>query len=415
VSFQDAQASIVSSSTAILLDSDFPYVCMTYAEYVLKHLKQLELQVRRPILVMLSSKSEASVPLTRSNVVEMGPQIVLHVLDEVVESHWMMQYGWLQLQLVLDEWATVTNMNSALEDMVKLFLGHFASHWSHHSIYGRLAGLLGPTMQTQVVKAGLSVLERQYSPQSLSTSNLDLGRLLYVTDPAPMTDGPEGEDELCHAFANLLITCLTDSAASRKEYVMNIGKQLQHLVNNTPQMDALDLPIGAERALQRSIWLRLKLLASLYPATRNSETVSVLVMLMARPIVFAGEEDGGERGGLLSNILFIISSLVEEDDGLARSLISKMLEAYRPLLANISFSQRSTIESSLPFLSVGPPIATPQPTPTLDPWTLLEDYPDGPLSPSQLGASRVDRKEPSYVAQAFERAAEPPIKRIKIS
>jgi len=267
-----------------------------------------------------------------------------------------------------------------------------------------------------VVKASLAVMERQYSQQALTSSHLDLARHLTVTDVVPMSDGPDDEEELCIAFANLLIPCLAVHVASRKEYASNIAKQLQQLLTNTPHLDALDLPIPTLQALQRSIWLRLKLLSSLFPATRNSEIVSVLVALMARPIVYAGEEDGGERGGLLTSLLTILSSLVEKEDDISRSLTSKMLETYRPLRATTSSAQRSIIESSLHGLQVGyPPAATPQSVPPLDPWTLLEDYPDGPLSPSQLGACRVDRKEPSYVAQAFEKAAEPPVKRIKMN
>lgn len=107
-------------------------------------------------------------------------------------------------------------------------------------------------------------------------------------------------------------------------------------------------------------------------------------------------------------------------------LFKKLNEHYAKYRTVIPPSARICFHKALPFLSPVPPPSQPSISSTsqqqqhnsgnMSAWTLLEDYPDGPLSPSMWGGGRVERTEPTYAKVAFEHAEPPPTtKRAKTS
>lgn len=415
------QEAISKNIAAILQECDFVRICVTEPGYVYRHLQSLGLSMRRQVFHMLSKGVQQCLPLrshdymstlTHANMNDIAPKIVVQVLNEVVEQHWIVQYSWLQLQLVLDEWLVV-DANVAVQTFVDLLFNHLTANWTFYTVYSKLIELLGPRIQRQIVKAAIAILENQFSGDSIASSLVELSYHLKSTKGTFTLE----EDGLGSAFVGVILTSLQEvSPADREEYVASIEQQLRRLTTGSVHLDILAAPQQVVHAVQCGVWIRLKLLAALYPLTRTPDMASTLVGLLSKSFLSAGENEAGLE--LVPLLLSTIGSLLEESDDTSRRLTNKMKETYMTIRTLISPQHRANVETVLGIT----PTTTSSTTTTIptntfnDPaysWTLLEDYQDGPLSPSMLGGTRVDRGVPTYAHQAFERS-ETPVKRLRI-
>jgi hypothetical protein len=90
----------------------------------------------------------------------------------------------------------------------------------------------------------------------------------------------------------------------------------------------------------------------------------------------------------------------------------KLIDLYSKLRPSLPISARNHIQKALPFLT--PPTSNSLHNPSINSWTMLEDYPDAPLSPSMWGGVRMERMEPAYAKVAFNHAEPPPPKKLKL-
>lgn len=145
--------------------ADMGYLCLHHATVIYSHLKNFDSHTRRKIFSIMHSSHTASQsvqdpaksfpPLTSDNSSSLGPSLVLAAVQRLQPEGnseregegWCVDRVWLELQLVLDEWAIV-DPSAGLQG-VKIVLSHFATgnNWNLYPIYSRLLRRMGTDFQ----------------------------------------------------------------------------------------------------------------------------------------------------------------------------------------------------------------------------------------------------------------------------
>lgn len=139
------------------------YLCLHHATTIYSHLKSFDSHTRRKIFSIMHTSfsashdgtGQSSPPLTSDNSSTLGPSLVLAAVQRLQPEGnseregegWCVDRVWLELQLVLDEWALV-DPSAGLQG-VKIVLSHFATgnNWNLYPVYSRLLRRMGADFQ----------------------------------------------------------------------------------------------------------------------------------------------------------------------------------------------------------------------------------------------------------------------------
>jgi len=281
--------------------------------------------------------------------------------------------------------------------------------------FSKVLAMIGAEMQELLLKKLSLSMNAIYDVNSHHNGK-DL--LLLLTDLElngfPRNGHPNNQfkmEESHNSLVRFVVCCLFDaSTKERHQFLLNLLEQFLKFLHTKSNLDILHIPSLELRVLQESLWDRLRILNPFLATIKTQpqlckyeEFAMMLMGLLSKSVVQINEL-------LFDTILNLIDSLFSNSPEVKNENIkTKLRMKYEEL--NFQYWHRTQIEQTLPFLR--PPL-TPMITgqqrnnfplektkKTIDPWTILEEYNDCPLSPSAFGATRIHRKEMRYSSSFF--------------
>eukprot|EP01133_Synstelium_polycarpum_P008380 gene8380-9850_t len=358
--------------------------------------------------------------------------------------------------------ATTSHNNNSPESILTQFiLCHFEQNrgWQKTYLYEKLFLCLPVSVRNELIKLTTVIMESQYEGSSFEAPDTRLYLFSHILSNLPVRKRPpralEGsggradETLLQESFTELIINILAayePTSTFLQTFALSLLRQLNQFLGHTKIYDAVNMPTSPAASILHSLSMRIAFLVPLIGTIRSAKTechleeLSVtLLRLLSRGIV-QSDEDYDFFNAILTMLDLLLS---DKHDQLApppqqldhrgqvqqapdpRVMIKRKLhENYQATKHLFPVACQRKIERQISFLSPtststqpfqivippsapasgGPPTKPQEIKPTItqmDPWSLLEDFADTPMSPSTFGGVRMERKDLTYIKSSF--------------
>eukprot|EP01119_Soliformovum_irregulare_P021704 TRINITY_DN7282_c0_g1_i2.p2 TRINITY_DN7282_c0_g1~~TRINITY_DN7282_c0_g1_i2.p2 ORF type:complete len:681 (-),score=219.86 TRINITY_DN7282_c0_g1_i2:19-2061(-) len=404
---------LIPSLERVLRNRNFAQITMTHTEELYGNLKKLNEQFGSRDIFDILSNSEPTPPFSNENVPKLPTMLVTKILQSA--NRWTLRKCWLDIRLILDQWTHFEEPLVPYRRLVKIIMAQSVVN-PQPSSFCKLISSLGYAVLDEFVSYLIDLLK--------SDEAIDGGKnlpTLILEECAAETSqefqvGNVASDK---SFLDMIIPCLLSASnPTRNIFAVKLLRQLEKIGSVTRhQMTEIVSPKKSDPMhdnrhrsdLVANLLLRLNLLVPLIPTIKSAkencefaEFPKVILHLMALPPL---QQQGSAE--LFSYLLNVLEVLLDTSDTL------ELKEQLRNQFQETDFteSQRLLIEQTLPFFrssslrfgsSQSGTIENLRQKRPVDPWTLLEDFSDVPLSPTtDFQATRIERTGLTYASDLF--------------